>query len=651
MRPTPFVFEIPERPIYEPGSGPAMAPIALQPDDTDTGWVIADTVDFQGVSQYIVTPADNSAHRRPVRKEHILDWVSPKAYEDFEYEQYKKQAEEEWERDNKILAKATAIKGRRHGMAVARERAKARMSFSGYMQLEPAIQASTSEHLSSLGDSQDEVTMKVISEHKESTKRKRSAGFSQDQKQAVNRRGVGSLTSLSLSRDHSPAKPSQTQHLYMMENENEVRDKDEQGPNSVGAEPKRPARFETPILPPQRIPQTFRNDSTPGKTHVSPYSLPGKTSFPTSSPERPTPKPKWSFVGHLSSSFESPGLTGPKNTARVMSPKNAITRLQNGRGRDYTPILPPPSFPRPSVSRATSTVSENAVNGTGSSSKRGTLKHRFQSLSTTDESPSDTENLEALGASITGETKVPHGKSIMNGLGPSKITSGRGKGASSASGTQKGKNKKGSKSSSSRSSAVLKRPNKSKSHASKGSTKKRGPTVSKEQSEYFANMMMKEETKDDTEEAEEEDDEEAWDIHGILDDEFRPVDGYMVRHYLCEWVGDYDPTWEPEENVSVEAVKAYEKKIKRESSLGFDGAMDIETNSQNGGNRNLKTFGRFNEIFAQENGNEGSDSEVFTDAFTDAAAFLTPDRKPQSGANSITGESEESGMFVRAVTS
>jgi hypothetical protein len=66
---------------------------------------------------------------------------------------------------------------------------------------------------------------------------------------------------------------------------------------------------------------------------------------------------------------------------------------------------------------------------------------------------------------------------------------------------------------------------------------------------------------------------EDFEIFGLIDDELRKVNGVMIRYYLVDWKGDFDPTWEAEYNVSNAAIKAYKKKLLRERQA-FDGAID-----------------------------------------------------------------------------
>jgi len=45
------------------------------------------------------------------------------------------------------------------------------------------------------------------------------------------------------------------------------------------------------------------------------------------------------------------------------------------------------------------------------------------------------------------------------------------------------------------------------------------------------------------------DENEEYNVESILDVETRIVDGRPVRYYLIKWEGDWENTWEPQENV------------------------------------------------------------------------------------------------------
>jgi hypothetical protein len=90
--------------------------------------------------------------------------------------------------------------------------------------------------------------------------------------------------------------------------------------------------------------------------------------------------------------------------------------------------------------------------------------------------------------------------------------------------------------------------------------------------------------------------ESEYELHQILDEEIRKEKGKHVVYYLIDWVGDYDNTWEPAENVSPEAIEDYKEKSKmkrplmplggsRESSVGQQLFVTPER-SRDGGSRN-----------------------------------------------------------------
>jgi hypothetical protein len=628
MRPTPFFIEIPDRPVYQPGSGPAMAPIALQPDDSDTGWVIAGTVEFQGISQYVVTPVDNPAHRRPVKKQHILDWVSPKAYEDFEYAQYKKQTEAELERERQIQAKAAALKKRRHGMGVARERAKARKPFAKYMQLEPVEdgdRGNTNANLSSPEHSLDESNTEVLTRRAESVKRKHSVGSLHSKEQAVKRQGLSSSSKSSLVL--KPWKPTPVKLSQHRQDETTKDDNDTEDESEAAPELKRPDTFNQPILlPPTRF-TTPPRASVPQRSFVSPYSAPALFIPATASPSLPSPKSHWSVRGPpIPVNANIPKSASPHDHSKATSLRRVTPVQPPTNGKTYPPILPPSRLSRPPGSKPVSANPLVTLNRKGESLDGGKSKRKRRSLSPTDENITAEEGSETRSRSNSGRPEPPNEKTIMDRSHFSDIATRRRRWGSNNDKAPKKKKNPGSRSNSSGSSNVLRWPNQLKR-----------PKLSNEQSKYFASMKTKQNGEEDTEDDVEGDSEEAWEIHGILDDEMRRVNGQLVRYYLCEWVGEYDPTWEPEENISVDALKRYERDKKRDS-LGFDGAADNETMSENAQTSILKTLRRLEDIVGPEI--KESDSEAFTDALTDAAMSLTPDEnmRSRSGAGSTAGE-------------
>lgn len=610
-----------------------MAPITLQPEDSNTGWIIADTVEFQGISQYVVTPADNPAHRRPVKKQHILDWVSPKAYEDFEYAQYKRRSDEEREKESRIMAKATAVRERIHGIGLARERAMARKPFAKYMQLEQVEDSDirTSGHLSSPEHSPDESNGDILPGRVQSIKRKRSVGILQDKDPSMKRRGLSSSSKPSLvwkPWKPLPVKPKQQRQIETTEDENNTEDESEAAPTIFSAELKRADTFDRPILP---LPGRFTTPSiasTPQKSSVSPYSAPAGFMSATASRPRVSPKLHRRIPGPpIRINVNIPKSASPPDHSRVTSPRKVNPVQPPHSDRVYLPILPPPKLSKPPASKPISTAPHIDLNGFGKSSKRGGTKRKRHSLSPTYESTPAEEGSELRGRSNSPEPEQPDENNSMRRSHFSDLATSRSRHGSGNDKVSKPNEDKGF--SSSGSSNVLRWPNHRKS-----------PKLSNKQSKYFAGMKMTQKSENDTEDDVDEGSEETWEIHGILDDEMRRVNGQLVRHYLCDWVGDYEPTWEPEENISADALKRYERK--KRNGFGFDGAADIETMSENDEASNLKTLQTLDDTFGQDI--ETSDSE----AFTDAVMFLTPDENPRSDSRASSPARE--GIVVGAET-
>lgn len=120
-----FSIEIYSHPIYKRGSGPPMMPITLAPPHKspieNEIWLISDKIigtKIDGVihNSYIIYPKENPAHRREVLLEDILDWVSHKVYEDFEFELSRSKDRAIWEQEDKILSMAEEIRRNRSGI-------------------------------------------------------------------------------------------------------------------------------------------------------------------------------------------------------------------------------------------------------------------------------------------------------------------------------------------------------------------------------------------------------------------------------------------------------------------------------------------------------------------------------------------------------
>jgi len=82
---------------------------------------------------------------------------------------------------------------------------------------------------------------------------------------------------------------------------------------------------------------------------------------------------------------------------------------------------------------------------------------------------------------------------------------------------------------------------------------------------------------DDEDEDEEEDDSE-YEVSEILGEEYRQQGKRNALYYLIRWVGDYENTWEPAENVGAEVIREYKSKkastMKGQIDVGEDSDPD-----------------------------------------------------------------------------
>jgi hypothetical protein len=120
-----------------------------------------------------------------------------------------------------------------------------------------------------------------------------------------------------------------------------------------------------------------------------------------------------------------------------------------------------------------------------------------------------------------------------------------------------------------------------------------------------------------------------WEVDGILDDQKRiDDDGVLKTFYLIKWVGDWDDTWEPAENVNEVVVKNYLLQKQAKKSRSKSQSEDRPTNKMNAvRNNNEKAKG-----LKQRSLHEDDDMEE------DGSLFGTP-RKP-------TLNQESQGLFV-----
>jgi hypothetical protein len=82
------------------------------------------------------------------------------------------------------------------------------------------------------------------------------------------------------------------------------------------------------------------------------------------------------------------------------------------------------------------------------------------------------------------------------------------------------------------------------------------------------------------EDQESDEDESEYELHQILDEQMRRENGKQVLYYLINWVGDYDNTWEPAENVSQDAIADFKERRRRQRmSMRLNDSRDSEVES------------------------------------------------------------------------
>jgi hypothetical protein len=104
-----FDFIVAERPIYVPGSGPPLAPVTVMPAHDKDGIIQGETK-MHNQLMYIITYEDHPYLRVSVKPQNILEWVSPRTFEEWEFA--KTQAEYQAEEDE-LLPKIAARERRK----------------------------------------------------------------------------------------------------------------------------------------------------------------------------------------------------------------------------------------------------------------------------------------------------------------------------------------------------------------------------------------------------------------------------------------------------------------------------------------------------------------------------------------------------------
>jgi hypothetical protein len=576
FKPIPFTIEISERPRYIPGSGPPMMPISLRPPDDGKGWLIHSVVNWEGIPQYLVTPPDNPAHRVPVRKELILNWVSPRTYEDFEYLQAKKREEEEWDEDNSFLARALRIKEERFRMFQAKNTARSKLK------LETGITSKVQTGSSSCSTDSDNESVEVpamfprnvikqspskrvgMPDSHEDTKissilsvKRGSSRKRRDRSKLEAGRGLTPKRQKlsSSSQNASLGQPSLSRPIIKQELETsggeddqdrrpEGKDDGEEEHDRVETSAEISSRSSRPILPPPRAKFCSRHSPLLTSSRVRTDDRSRKSSSGDSiriSRILPPPRPI-----NLKVQRSSPKDTQSSGILAVNP--NPIDF------KEYPPILPPQKF---SLSQHTGSLdvarrNAHASNRTTPWAANGRLKSQTSVSTGSEPAKSATPNgintspRNGSGGKSDKLSSLPG--NIMKGLDKSKIVQNRNNAGLSRS------DEKRSLSNSVKRLSSISIPSSARNSRSRDlrrvepaiiATPKKGKLV---------------------------DEAEEFEIIGLIDDELRKVNGVTVRYYLVDWKGDFDPTWEAEYNVSEAAIKAYKKKLLRRQA--FDGALD-----------------------------------------------------------------------------
>ena len=96
--------------------------------------------------------------------------------------------------------------------------------------------------------------------------------------------------------------------------------------------------------------------------------------------------------------------------------------------------------------------------------------------------------------------------------------------------------------------------------------------------------VEEEEEDEEDEEDDDEDDEPEYEVDAILADEYRMDKKQKpVLYYLIKWVGDWDDTWEPAENVGRDAINEYEVKKAAEQRGFFPSTATLNTTKAKSG--------------------------------------------------------------------
>jgi hypothetical protein len=483
-----FDFVVAQRPKYIPNSGPPLAPISVMPPHDNKAAYIIDKVQFGSESRYRVGYHDKPNLKVTVRPENILDWVSPRTYENFEAKSYDDEIErQEREELAEILAKEERIRKRKEAAARAaqgidgRKLKRKRHSIDG-----SAKKAGRPP--------------KVVKSSNVTT-----------------RRGPGSRNQP----DEEPASLSPTkQRRFSLLS---------QQPSLSRPSLSVPARG----IADQSVTETESDDEGYDTDTAAEMQLKGMTGTGESS--RSESVDLLRYRGDLPDRSRS--KSRPSDASGEDRRDSASTRLNRKSDKLSTSDFYGDDFGKGAVA---------------ATSSRGFLKgyeHIERKKNPDAKSLNPAKPLNSTRKSLSPVTPAKPFEQANTKGRPAKATSLFKAGQLPSSSVKKAQ-----------------------TYTSTGqaTTNNRSRTPSK-------SRPKTREPESESESESEEDDSDYYEVHEILNEEFRKGDdGKNTLFYLIDWVGNYAPTWEPAENVGMEAIKEFEERKVKALASKTSGADESE---------------------------------------------------------------------------
>lgn len=550
-----------------------MAPLSLQPEDEETDWMILGVIQYNGIPHYQVCPKHNHIHRRAVRKENILEYVSQKAYEDFEYEEAKKKEDEQWKKENELLARAQKLQQKRAENARLIERAAADKAHAKKMhQLSIQERHKRRETWDSDGE-----TSRQESEHGDlhgigffdtvdNAKRKRPADEAENLRSESKRQAVIGTSQRISGRKDSLSEPSLSQrHIVSLTLDSTTTTDNEVGENEVG-ENENESGEEDDIM------FDMEEDRMPGDHDEVPLET-KKSLKRTHSARRSEPTLKVARVSSKAVSYDIPRVETPilpplrPLAARFpwITPKSAPP-TRTGVASKSTPI-PAPNRIFSSIETTPMKKSYNLTQNSHSGPITGSLTRM----------PSTNVPLPVTFSLQTDAKYTKHPSGAQKNYAALELEGQRTIAFSSTdndySATSQGKipSEKRATSSSPLGDKSVPPDLKRLSHK-EIQNQYTSPMGKFSKASGKKSRRRRYRAIPDNEDDDEVVEETVWEIKGILDDEIRYADGEAIRFFLVDWEGEWHPSWEPESNVSKDALAVYRRGL---GGLGLDGSHDL----------------------------------------------------------------------------